>query len=252
MEGFLKDLLRPTLQELNERNFEDESQSFLTGDFATEITGEDFFGFKELGLEKEFGVLSSSVPIQLLTFQSQASDGETEVQVKKVQPEEFSNVPYSKLTREELTTQAHWATLVPLLEKAWQRSKSYRQRLAKSSSSGDQTAIDEMEKKGTELLLEDDEMTYKAKSGKPRLPPTGKISTTYKKKSLADAFILPEEDEANNVAGQTATDNFGDTPVQPAPAEKRLLPLMHLTNKVCQKWRIFSHQFDNGIVNYKV
>ena len=73
-----------------------------------------------------------------------------------------------------------------------------------------------MEKKGTELLLEDDEMTYKAKSGKPRLPPTGKISTTYKKKSLADAFILPEEDEANNVAGQTATDNFGDTPVQPA------------------------------------
>lgn len=216
LEGFLKDLLRPTLQELNERNFEDESQSFLTGDFATEITGEDFFGFKELGLEKEFGVLSSSVPIQLLTFQSQASDGETEVQVKKVQPEEFSNVPYSKLTREELTTQAHWATLVPLLEKAWQRSKSYRQRLAKISSSGDQTAIDEMEKKGTELLLEDDEMTYKAKSGKPRLPPTGKISTTYKKKSLADAFILPEEDEANNVAGQTATDNFGDTPVQPA------------------------------------
>lgn len=218
LEGFLKDLLRPTLQELNERNFEDESQSFLTGDFATEITGEDFFGFKELGLEKEFGVLSSSVPIQLLTFQPQATDGETKERIKKVQPEEFSNVPYKKVTRDENSAQRRWITLIPLLDKAWQRSKAYRQRVAKSSSTGDQTATEDSDQKGTDSLLEDDEMTFKAKSGKPRLPPTGKISTVYKKKPLADAFILPEQDDTR------VTENYQETSptkasFEEAPAE---------------------------------
>lgn len=219
LEAFLKDLLRPTLQELNERNFEDESQSFLTGDFATEITGEDFFGFKELGLEKEFGVLSSSVPLQLLTFQSQASEGEIKEQVKKVQPEEFSDVSYSKLSKDELVGQSRWAILIPLLEKAWQRSRSYRQRLAKNSSLPDQLTSDEMERKGAETLLEDDEMTFKAKPSKPRLPPTGKISTAYKKKPLADAFTLPEENEISEASVSTVADTQIGNSLQTAAGE---------------------------------
>src|SRR4051812_36927252 len=44
--------------------FNDGSEQFVGGDFAEDI-GEDFFGFKELGLDREFG-LTFSVPLHLL------------------------------------------------------------------------------------------------------------------------------------------------------------------------------------------
>jgi len=45
--------------------FNDDSEQFIGGDFAEDI-GEDFFGFKELGLDREFGLASLSVPLHLL------------------------------------------------------------------------------------------------------------------------------------------------------------------------------------------
>jgi hypothetical protein len=56
--------------------FNDGSEQFVGGDFAEDI-GDDFFGFKELGLDKEFGLSSLSVPLHLLqgrmhsTYQTQ-------------------------------------------------------------------------------------------------------------------------------------------------------------------------------------
>lgn len=47
------------------RMFNDGSEMFVGGDFAEDI-GDDFFGFKELGLDKEFGLSSLSVPLHLL------------------------------------------------------------------------------------------------------------------------------------------------------------------------------------------
>jgi hypothetical protein len=40
--------------------FNEQNESFVSGDFTEEL-GEDFFGFKELGLDKEFGLISLSV-----------------------------------------------------------------------------------------------------------------------------------------------------------------------------------------------
>ncbi|SMN21839.1 similar to Saccharomyces cerevisiae YBR081C SPT7 Subunit of the SAGA transcriptional regulatory complex, involved in proper assembly of the complex [Maudiozyma saulgeensis] len=195
LENFLKDLLRPTLKELSERNFDDESQSFLTGDFATELTGEDFFGFKELGLEKEFGVLSSSVPLQLLSSQFQATDGETKVQVKKLQPEEFEKARYSRIPKDYIDSTKCSMVLKPFLQKAYERSKLYATKPPKGV-----TIEEKIKRKETNLdspsyiLLEDDEVIVKTKgTARLRLPPTGKISTAYKKKPISDAFILPEE-----------------------------------------------------------
>ena len=45
--------------------FNDGSEQFVGGDFAEELD-EDFFGFKELGLDREFGLGSLSVPLHLL------------------------------------------------------------------------------------------------------------------------------------------------------------------------------------------
>ena len=41
--------------------FDDQNESFVSGDFSEEL-GEDFFGFRELGLDKEFDMISLSVP----------------------------------------------------------------------------------------------------------------------------------------------------------------------------------------------
>lgn len=68
MKSHLAELLRPALSTENgpagDREFHDGSEQFVGGDFAEELQ-EDFFGFKELGLDKEFG-LGVSVPLHLL------------------------------------------------------------------------------------------------------------------------------------------------------------------------------------------
>lgn len=68
MKGHLADLLRPALNDAGadgSNAFNDGSEQFVGGDFAEDLD-EDFFGFKELGLDKEFGLASLSVPLHLL------------------------------------------------------------------------------------------------------------------------------------------------------------------------------------------
>lgn len=62
------ELLRPALNDATgdgSNAFNDGSEQFVGGDFAEDID-EDFFGFKEMGLDKEFGLASLSVPFHLL------------------------------------------------------------------------------------------------------------------------------------------------------------------------------------------
>lgn len=68
MKSHLADLLRPALTDAGpdgSNAFNDGSDQFIGGDFAEDLD-EDFFGFKELGLDKEFGYASLSVPLHLL------------------------------------------------------------------------------------------------------------------------------------------------------------------------------------------
>ena len=68
MKAHLADLLRPALTDAGpdgSNAFNDGSEQFIGGDFAEDLD-EDFFGFKELGLDKEFGYASLSVPLHLL------------------------------------------------------------------------------------------------------------------------------------------------------------------------------------------
>ena len=69
MKSHLADLLRPALSSDagpdGVNAFNDGSDQFVGGDFAEDLD-EDFFGFKELGLDKEFGLASLSVPLHLL------------------------------------------------------------------------------------------------------------------------------------------------------------------------------------------
>lgn len=68
LKSLLSELLRPALADGGEDGsmaFADGSDQFASGDFAEDID-EDFFGFKELGLDKEFGLATLSVPFHLL------------------------------------------------------------------------------------------------------------------------------------------------------------------------------------------
>lgn len=68
LRAHLAELLRPAFNDTSgdgSSMFNDGSEQFIGGDFAEDID-EDFFGFKELGLDKEFGLASLSVPFHLL------------------------------------------------------------------------------------------------------------------------------------------------------------------------------------------
>lgn len=68
LRAHLAELLRPAFNDVGgdgSNAFNDGSEQFVAGDFAEDID-EDFFGFKELGLDKEFGLASLSVPFHLL------------------------------------------------------------------------------------------------------------------------------------------------------------------------------------------
>ena len=68
MKAHLADLLRPALTDDTAHGhgtFVDGGEQFVGGDFAGDLD-EDFFGFRELGLDKEFGLASLTVPFHIL------------------------------------------------------------------------------------------------------------------------------------------------------------------------------------------
>ncbi|KAI1614383.1 transcriptional activator SPT7 [Exophiala viscosa] len=68
MKAHLTDLLRPALTDdtaHGQGTFVDGGEQFVGGDFAGDLD-EDFFGFRELGLDKEFGMASLTVPFHIL------------------------------------------------------------------------------------------------------------------------------------------------------------------------------------------
>ncbi|KAF6068686.1 Bromodomain family protein [Candida albicans] len=146
LSNFLKDLLRPGLENFNEKSFEDNSEQFMTGDFSNGI-GDDFFGFKELGLDKEFKMLTSSIPIYLLhsRLHNQFTTGGGTAQRNKY--EDLQEYEPDKIHGNEVDKQ-----------------------------------------------IEDEDLPQKQRNVRPKLPPTGRISS-IKKKIIANSFFLPEEEE---------------------------------------------------------
>lgn len=68
MKAHLADLLRPALTDdtaHGQGTFADGGEQFVGGDFAGDLD-EDFFGFRELGLDREFGMASLTVPFHIL------------------------------------------------------------------------------------------------------------------------------------------------------------------------------------------
>jgi transcriptional activator SPT7 len=157
MKSYLTDLLRPALNDAGQDGvgaFKDGSEQFVGGDFAEEL-GEDFFGFKALGLDKELGLEMMSVPLHLLQsrmrnqyqMQTQAS-GSTSTDLFEALP------PLEPVTRESINDQ------IGIIKNFF---------LAKLHANNQQP------------LVEDEDLPVKQRRPRPRLGATGKIVSPQKR-----------------------------------------------------------------------
>ncbi|RAL64693.1 hypothetical protein DID88_001725 [Monilinia fructigena] len=170
MKSHLTDLLRPALTDGTQDGsgaFNEGSEQFVGGDFAAEL-GEDYFGFKELGLASEFSMTSLGVPLHLLhTRVRSAYQGPT---TAAPQAEIFAQLaPLPPITKESITSQ------IGLVKNFF---------LAKLHANDD------------EPLVEDEDLTGKQKPTRPRLGPTGKITSPRKRPLKEQSGNAKKKEEA--------------------------------------------------------
>lgn len=157
MKHHLADLLRPALRDDAGTDgagaFKDGSEQFVSGDFAEEI-GEDFFGFRSLGLEAELGLDTLSVPLHLLQtrvrnhYQQSQAPGVVTVDI------------LDPLSPTEPVTKDNIQGNIGLVKNFF---------LAKLHANNDQP------------LMEDEELPPKQRRPRPRLGAAGKISSPQKR-----------------------------------------------------------------------
>ncbi|KAI9797970.1 MAG: Transcriptional activator spt7 [Piccolia ochrophora] len=185
MKAHLAELLRPALSDAGPDGanaFHDGSEQFVGGDFAEDID-EDFFGFKELGLDREFGLASLSVPLHLLqnrmhnAYQTQNTSNTITMTSSLDTPPAWPPVTIQSLKSE-----------IGLVHNFF---------LAKLHANND------------EPLIEDEDLPQKQRFPKPRLPPTGKISSPRKRplKEQGGNKAKKKKIEAPALSATVGTDN---------------------------------------------
>ncbi|GME76379.1 unnamed protein product [[Candida] boidinii] len=164
MENFLKDLLRPGIQDITENNFGDDSDQFLNGDFSNEI-GEDFFGFRELGLEREFGLLTATIPFHLLHSRLNNSYNFLDRNTKKAKYEDLDELNYPKLNKVSMKYQI--GLLKPFYENLLHKSEIHI--LKQKKKNGE---VEKLPERDEEIeFLENEELPQKQRNNRPRVPP---------------------------------------------------------------------------------
>ncbi|KAH7154939.1 SAGA complex protein [Dactylonectria estremocensis] len=159
MKLHLTDLLRPALTGESGADgvgaFKDGSEQFVSGDFAEEL-GEDFFGFRALGLDKEMGLEMISVPLHLLQSRVRTQYQMQTQTVGGVSTEEL----FQPLTASEPVNRENIQDQIGLVKNFF---------LAKLHANNDQS------------LVEDEDLPTKQKKPRPRLGASGKIVTAQKR-----------------------------------------------------------------------
>lgn len=165
---FLSDLLKP-VSDLTDGEFNDGSEQFISGDFSEEI-GDDFFGFRELGLEDELGLTSLSVPLHILqnrSFNFNIDHNQTMLKSHLSQIPEYDPIDLHVSERQ----------LTPVKAALLKRLDT----MSCTTILGD----------GKKVLLEGDQLPPKQRNSRPKVPPTGKLPT-FRRKPISKVFFLPD------------------------------------------------------------
>jgi transcriptional activator SPT7 len=197
LENFLCDLLRPSMQELSETQFNDDSEQFVNGEFSDEI-GEDFFGFKELGLDREFGLLTSNIPLHLLQSKLSHQFSQMNKQMVKRIYEDFNEVKFPKMKKKDIPDQI--GLMQPFYEDLFIKTRlTYNKQLKRyqaqmeNGETPDEPFTEIADENETELI-EDEDLPQKQRNNRPKVPPNGKI-TQIKKKFTATAFFIDRQEK---------------------------------------------------------
>ena len=197
MKSHLADLLRPALTDGGADGsgaFNDGSEQFVGGDFAEEL-GEDFFGFKALGLDKDLGLEMLSVPLHLLQsrvrsqyqMQTQTAGGPVSADLFEPLP------PQEPVTRENIQEQ------VGLVKNFF---------LAKLHANGDQP------------LVEDEDLPVKQRRARPRLGATGKIVSPQKRSPKEQIALAKKKKKLDASGAAQVTDGAAAAAAGNSAAQK--------------------------------
>lgn len=148
---------------------ENNQDAFVSGSFGDE-TGEDFFGFRELGLEKEFGMSSLSVPLRLLQGRLRPANAINAALDENGGPGVLRfDRKFPHITKQVAARQI--GLFRPYLESKFEL----------------------MDEEDGDALVEDEELPLRQRKPKPRLGPTGKIS-----KSLHPNLVFERTSDPQN------------------------------------------------------
>jgi transcriptional activator SPT7 len=198
MKAHLSDLLRPALTDVGPDGsgaFNDGSEQFVGGDFAEEL-GEDFFGFKALGLDSEFGMSSLSVPLHLLhtrlhnTYSGPVAAAPTTEIFPPLEP-------FERVSMENVHDQ------VGIVQNFF---------LAKLHAN---------DKKP---LPEDEELPIKMRPPRPRLGPTGKITSPRKRPLKEQTGNAKKKKKLDNGVAQDTTIGAKSGGTSGSPTSKTITP----------------------------
>ena len=175
MKAHLADSLRPALTDAGPDGanaFNDNSEQFVGGDFAEEL-GEDFFGFKDLGLDKEFNMASLSVPLHLLQNRMRnANQAQNPRYMSDLLP-----APEMILTSFSALSSLPLSDLPPPLPLTPVTINNIKNQIGLVH----QFFLAKLHANNDDPLVEDDDLPQKQRFPKPRLPPTGKITSPRKR-----------------------------------------------------------------------
>lgn len=175
MKAHLADSLRPALTDAGPDGanaFNDNSEQFVGGDFAEEL-GEDFFGFKDLGLDKEFNMASLSVPLHLLQNRMRSAN--------QAQNPRYVSILLTSckvvLTSSSALSSTPLSDLPPPLPLTPVTIHNIKNEIGLVQA----FFLGKLHANNDEPLVEDDDLPQKQRFPKPRLPPTGKITSPRKR-----------------------------------------------------------------------
>lgn len=180
MKLHLTELLRPALVDVGADGagaFNDGSEQFVGGDFAEDL-GEDFFGFRALGLDKELGLDMVSVPLHLLQSRVRniyRPDDNTNGTVVSTLLDNLP--PFDPVTITNVDDQ------IGLIRNFF---------LSKLHANND------------EPLVEDEDLPVKQRRPRPRLGATGKIVSPQKRPPKEQIALAKKKKKLETAAAQAA------------------------------------------------
>jgi transcriptional activator SPT7 len=202
MKAHLADLLRPALTDAGPDGagaFKDGSEQFVGGDFAEEL-GEDFFGFKALGLDKEMGLDMLSVPLHLLQSRVR-SQYQMQTQTAGVTTSDL----FEALPPPEAVTKENIQEQIGLVKNFF---------LAKLHANGDQP------------LVEDEDLPVKQRRPRPRLGATGKIVAPQKRPPKEQIALAKKKKKLESGLAQVTDGKGTNTSPEKVTPVKKLKPLL--------------------------